>query len=88
MVIPRGRPTAERIFAVTPPQAIGEDDLHHIGHGGPTTPVALKLASQRHPADRLTARTYHALKAGPVGLDRGSADEMICGWSRMGALVM
>jgi ABC-type Fe3+-hydroxamate transport system substrate-binding protein len=28
------------------PQAVSEDDLHHISDGGLTAPVALKLASQ------------------------------------------
>ena len=48
----------------------------YICDGGLTTPVALKLAGQRHPADRLTACSRHALKAGPVCLDRGSADRI------------
>src|ERR1700730_127832 len=58
------------------PQAVSEDDLDHIGDGGLTSPVALKLANQRHPADRLPTRLDHALKAGPVGLKRGSADRI------------
>src|SRR5450755_189626 len=58
------------------PQAVSENDLHYISDGGLTTPVALKLASQRHPADRLTAGLGHALKAGPVCLGRGSADRV------------
>src|ERR1022692_2730977 len=58
------------------PQAVSEHDLDHICGSVLTSPVALKLAGQRHPADRLPAGPDHALKAGPVCLDRGSADHI------------
>src|ERR1700739_4540606 len=58
------------------PQAVSEDDLDHISDGVHASPVALELARQRHPADRLPASPDHALKAGAVRLDRGSANRV------------
>src|SRR4029077_8214528 len=56
------------------PQPVSENDLDHICDGVLTSPVALELACQRDPADRLPARLDHALQAGAVRLERCSAN--------------
>ena len=57
-------------------QAIGEDDLHDRRDRLQTRPVALKLARERNPADRLCPSLDHALEPGPVRLQRRAADRV------------
>src|SRR5580693_6013890 len=51
-------------------QAVGEDDLDDRRDRVLAGPVALQLAGERDPADRLPAGLHHALQAGAVGLGR------------------
>ena len=56
--------------------ARGMDDLDDRLDGFLAGPVALQLAGERDPADRLPAGLDHAVKAGAVGLGRGAADRV------------
>ena len=57
-------------------QAVSEDDLDDRRDRVLAGPVALELAGERDPADRLRARLHHAVQAGAVGLWRGAADRV------------
>jgi hypothetical protein len=49
-------------------QALGEHDLDHLWDRLETSPITLKLARQRHPADGLSSRKSDTFEAGAVRL--------------------
>src|SRR6185312_11526969 len=57
-------------------QAVGQDNLDDRRDCFRAGPVALQLACERDPADRLRAGLDHALKTGPVSLGRGAGDRV------------
>src|SRR5580698_540489 len=57
-------------------EAVGQDDVDDRRDGFGAGPVALQLAGERDPADRLAAGQADPLQAGPVGLGRGAGDRV------------
>ena len=57
-------------------EPFGEHDLDDVGHRLFARPVALELAGERDPADRLTASLRDPLEAGAVGLVGCSPDRV------------
>src|SRR3954451_7050788 len=57
-------------------QAVGEHDLDHRGNRLDARPVALQLAGERDPADRLRAGLDDPLEPGAMGLERRAADRV------------
>ena len=57
-------------------EAVSEDDLDDRRDHVLAGPVALQLAGERDPADRLPAGLHHAVEACAVGLWRGAADRV------------
>ena len=54
----------------------GQDNLDDCGDRFRASPVALELAGQRDPADRLAPCLRHPVKAGAAGLGRGGSDRI------------
>src|SRR6266436_920344 len=57
-------------------QAFGEHDLDNARHGLRASPVALQLARERDPTDRLAAGLHDTLEAGAMRLEGGTADRI------------
>src|SRR3954469_7990707 len=57
-------------------QAVGEHDLDDGGNRLDARPVALQLAGERDPADRLCPRLDDPLEPGAMGLERRAADRV------------
>src|ERR1700726_3294763 len=57
-------------------QAVGQHNLDDRRDCFLAGPVALKLAGERDPADRLPAGLDHAVKAGAMSLGRGAGDRV------------
>ena len=55
---------ARRHLHIVLEQAVGKYDLDDLRYGFHASPVALKLARERDPADRLRSGLHHALQAG------------------------
>jgi NAD(P)-dependent dehydrogenase (short-subunit alcohol dehydrogenase family) len=54
-------------------QAAGEDDVHDVGDGLGSSPVALELAGERYPSDGLGPRLDDPVEPGAVGVGGGAA---------------
>src|SRR5271168_2460340 len=57
----------------SPQESRSQDDVHHLGNSFRSSPVALQLAGQGHPAYGLRPRLDNALKSRSVRLRGGPA---------------